>query len=111
MRPRYISSRATRPAPSHSLVKESTRNEHGELEVVDDVDFVDEATGDETGYDIGIGDDLFMVGRQIGREGMVGNTPVVRFGCISQMPGDPIVFLGSYLGPQTAYLAEMRSRN
>jgi hypothetical protein len=41
-------------------------------------------------YDIGPGDDVFMVGRFIQHEGRQRNTPVVRFGNISMMPWEPV---------------------
>jgi hypothetical protein len=40
--------------------------------------------------DIGIGDDIFVVGRFINHEGIQKNSPSVRFGSIAQMPGDKI---------------------
>jgi len=40
--------------------------------------------------DIGIGDDVFVVGRFINHEGIQKNSPSVRFGNIAQMPGDKI---------------------
>ena len=57
-------------------------------------------------FDVGIGDDLFLVGRFIDREGVQCNQPTVRFGAIAQMPGDPIK---TEVGNQDAYLAEIRS--
>jgi hypothetical protein len=41
--------------------------------------------------DIGPGDDVFVVGRFINREGRQKNIPSVRFGNIAQMPGDPLI--------------------
>jgi hypothetical protein len=55
---------------------------------------------------IGIGDDVFMVGRFINHEGVQRNRPTVRFGAIAQMPGDKIP---TDAGEQDAYLAEIRS--
>jgi hypothetical protein len=40
--------------------------------------------------DIGIGDDVFMVGRFAPHQGKHRNAPVVRYGNISRMPGEPI---------------------
>jgi hypothetical protein len=37
-------------------------------------------------FDIGIGDDVFVVGRFVNHEGKVQNTPSLRFGNIAQMP-------------------------
>jgi hypothetical protein len=39
---------------------------------------------------IGLGDDLFMVGRFINHDGKLKNTPVLRFGTIAMMPEEPI---------------------
>jgi hypothetical protein len=59
-------------------------------------------------YNIGIGDDVFMISRFIGHEGREENKPAVRFGNISVMPdpNDPVV---TDEGKQEAYLVEMRS--
>jgi hypothetical protein len=59
-------------------------------------------------YNIGLGDDVFMLGRLIGNEGKGRNMPVLRFGNISRMPSEdePIVIKGR---KQEAYLVEMRS--
>jgi hypothetical protein len=55
---------------------------------------------------VGPGDDVFVVGRFISREGKQKNLPSVRFGSIAQMPGDPIMSDGF---PQESYLVEARS--
>ena len=55
---------------------------------------------------VGIGDDLFVVGRFVDHDGIQRNQPTVRFGAIAQMPGDPIE---TKMGRQDAYLAELRS--
>jgi len=58
-------------------------------------------------YNIGIGDDAFMVGRFINHEGKQRNTPSIRFGNISMMPLEPIK---SPLGIlQESFLIEARS--
>ncbi|UGY23077.1 serine protease [Bradyrhizobium septentrionale] len=59
-------------------------------------------------YDIGVGDDAFVVGRFISREGKVRNLPAARFGAIAQMPGEPIVLEGEKVA-QESYLIEARS--
>ena len=41
--------------------------------------------------EIGVGDDVFMVGRFVDREGKSQNQPCIRFGNIAQYGGDPIV--------------------
>jgi len=57
--------------------------------------------------DIGIGEDVFSVGRFVNREGRQKNTPALRFGNISQMPGEPIRCDG--FTQNEAFLVEMRS--
>lgn len=57
-------------------------------------------------FDIGPGDDVFVVGRFINREGKQKNTPTVRFGNIAQMPIEPIISDGFH---QESYLVEGRS--
>jgi hypothetical protein len=42
-------------------------------------------------FDIGPGDDVYIVGRFINREGRQKNIPSVRFGNIAQMPGEPLI--------------------
>lgn len=57
-------------------------------------------------FDVGIGEDLFLVGRFVDRDGIQHNQPTVRFGAIAQMPGDPIE---TPIGRQDAFLTELRS--
>jgi len=57
--------------------------------------------------DIGPGDDVFIVGRFINREGKQKNMPSVRFGNIAQMPGDPLILEGGK--EQECFLVEGRS--
>ena len=42
---------------------------------------------------LGIGDNIFMVGRFINHEGKQRNAPLVRYGAISQMPSEPLLGL------------------
>lgn len=58
--------------------------------------------------DVGIGDDVNMVGRFINHEGRQTNRPSVRFGNISMMPGEPLEVEG-ISHPQEAYLIETRT--
>lgn len=58
-------------------------------------------------YDIGPGEDVFMVGRFIQHEGGQRNTPVVRFGNISMMPWEPVTNMRGI--KQESFLVEMRS--
>lgn len=55
----------------------------------------------------GIGDDVFVVGRFVSREGKQKNIPTVRFGNIAQMPADPIKMDDGT--EQECYLVEVRS--
>jgi hypothetical protein len=56
---------------------------------------------------IGPGDDSFLVGRFINHEGRQQNLPTVRFGCIAQMPSEPIVQDDGF--EQESFLVEARS--
>jgi hypothetical protein len=55
---------------------------------------------------VGPGDDVFVVGRFINHEGRQTNSPTARFGCIGQMPIEPIRVNGFN---QECYLVEARS--
>ena len=57
-------------------------------------------------FDIGPGDDVFIIGRFVNHEGRQRNIPSVRFGNVSQMPWEPIVIDGF---PQESFLVEGRS--
>lgn len=61
--------------------------------------------------EVGLGDNVFMVGRQAGFEGREVNEPVIRFGSVSKMPiGKGI--LNSALGIwQESFVCEMLSAN
>ena len=59
-------------------------------------------------FDIGPGDEAFVVGRFISREGRQKNVPSLRFGNIAQMPGEPIIDPVSGF-EQEAFLVEVRS--
>ncbi len=58
-------------------------------------------------YDIGSGDDVFLVGRFINHEGKQQNLPTVRFGCIAQMPFEPVRQDTGF--EQESFLVEARS--
>jgi hypothetical protein len=60
-----------------------------------------------TGH-IEVGNDVYMIGRFINHEGRVRNTPSVRFGNISMMPGEPI-YVDSKTQPQESFAVELRS--
>jgi len=55
---------------------------------------------------IGIGDDIFVVGRFINHEGRQKNSPTARFGNIAQMPNEPVK-VGGF--DQECFLVEARS--
>jgi hypothetical protein len=57
--------------------------------------------------DVGIGDDVFMVGRFIGHDGKQRNAPAVRFGNIAMMPTEKIISESGI--EQEAFLVEARS--
>jgi len=58
-------------------------------------------------HNIGLGDDLFMVGLFTKRKGRSQNIPIIRTGIISAMPDEP--FLDEFGDEYNAYLAEVRS--
>ena len=58
-------------------------------------------------FNIGIGDTVAMVGRLIGHDGKVRNSPIARFGTIAMMPGDKI--RNSFGADQETYLVECHS--
>jgi hypothetical protein len=57
---------------------------------------------------IQVGDEVYMIGRFINHDGRVRNTPSVRFGNISMMPGEPI-YVDSKTPPQESFAVELRS--
>jgi hypothetical protein len=57
-------------------------------------------------FDVGPGDEIFVPGRFVGRDGKQRNTPAVRFGNIAQMPEEPLTIDGRV---QECYLVEARS--
>lgn len=59
-------------------------------------------------YNIGIGDDAFVVGRLVNHEGRQRNAPIVRFGTIALM-ADPQEPIRTGMGEQEAFLVECRS--
>jgi hypothetical protein len=61
-------------------------------------------------HNIGIGDDVCIVGRYVDRQGKLTNVPTARFGSIAQMPDEkyPIVH-PSTKHKEVSYLVEMRS--
>ncbi len=59
-------------------------------------------------YNLGIGDDVFLVGRFINHEGKQRNLPAVRFGNIAMMPTEPIRNEEGLA--QESFLVELRSQ-
>jgi len=58
-------------------------------------------------FKIGVGDEVFMVGRFTGHAGKEKNLPIARFGSIAMMPSEGI---GNFLGKKRPhYLVEVRS--
>jgi hypothetical protein len=57
-------------------------------------------------FNVGIGDDVVLVGRFVNHEGEQRNQPTARFGMIAQMPGDKVY---TDVGAQEAFLADIRS--
>jgi hypothetical protein len=57
---------------------------------------------------IGIGDEVYMIGRFINHEGTPRNTPSVRFGNISMLPFEPI-YIDAETKPQLSFAIELRS--
>jgi hypothetical protein len=58
--------------------------------------------------EIGLGEEVFMIGRFINHQGRIHNSPAARFGSISVMP-EPI-WNSAILKDQLSYAVEMRSR-
>lgn len=59
---------------------------------------------------VGIGDEVFMIGRFINHEGIQKNAPLVRFGTIAQMPSDPVSYqLDGSRHDQESIIADIRS--
>ena len=58
-------------------------------------------------HDLGIGDEVFTVGRFVNHEGKQRNNPVVRFGNVAQMPLEPIRQDDGYM--QESFLVECKS--
>jgi len=69
--------------------------------------FLDE--GKMRSWYIGPGDDIYMVGRFINHEGQQKNSPTVRYGVISMLPGDPIKHPDDHM--QESFLIEMKSQS
>jgi hypothetical protein len=62
-------------------------------------------------HDIGVGDEVMMLGRFLNRDGIQKNTPTARFGHLAQMPGEFITVEigGKPFDQKDAFLIEARS--
>jgi hypothetical protein len=59
-------------------------------------------------FSVGIGDEVFFMGRFIAHDGKQTNQPIARFGSIAMMPGEPVLQKGrDYM--QESYLVDARS--
>jgi len=58
-------------------------------------------------YNVGIGDNVAMIGRLVGHDGKLRNSPTARFGSISMMPGEKIPNL--FKCDQESFLVECHS--
>ena len=65
--------------------------------------------GVQRGFDLGIGDAVFMLGRLIGVDGRDTNLVSLRFGNISMIPSEPIPASKGLTADQEALVVEMRS--
>lgn len=60
-------------------------------------------------HDVGIGDEVFMVGRFISHDGKQRNSPSVRWGHISMMPSELVHHPSNKTGSQESFLVEIHS--
>jgi hypothetical protein len=60
-------------------------------------------------HDVGIGDEVFMVGRFVSHDGRQKNQPSLRFGHVSMMPGDSIYHPSNTSGEQESFLVEVHA--
>ncbi len=70
---------------------------------------LDSQADDKASFNIGPGDEVYMVGRLIGHGGRVTNNPIARFGGISMMPNALELVRDGRAHDVEAYLIEMRS--
>ncbi len=59
--------------------------------------------------DVGIGDEVFMVGRFVSHDGTQQNSPSVRYGHVSMMPGEPVHHPSNLGHTQDGFLVEIHS--
>jgi hypothetical protein len=60
-------------------------------------------------YDIGIGDEVFMVGRFVNHDGKQRNLPSVRWGHVAMMPFEPVYHPSNPSNVQESFLVEVHS--
>jgi hypothetical protein len=84
------------------------RNDPPEMEVVSVSPGMFVAEHDVRINLVGVGDEVYLIGRFINHEGKVRNTPSARFGNISMMPGEPI-YIDARTPPQESFAVEIRS--
>jgi hypothetical protein len=60
-------------------------------------------------YDIGLGDETFMVGRFVNHEGIQRNSPSLRWGHISMLPSEPVYHPSNPRNEQESFLVEVYS--
>jgi hypothetical protein len=58
---------------------------------------------------VGIGDEVFMVGRFVNHEGKQRNTPSARFGNLAMMPSEPVAHPSNVSKEQISFLADIRT--
>lgn len=68
-----------------------------------------EVLHDPDGFDVGLGDDVFMIGRFVDMDGSGKNSPTARFGSISAVLV-PVLGRGPSRGAKDGYCLDMRSR-
>jgi hypothetical protein len=59
--------------------------------------------------DVGIGDEVFMIGRLVNHSGKQQNSPSLRWGHISMMPFEPVYHLSNSPQEQESFLVEVHS--
>src|SRR5260370_9388505 len=80
------------------------RTDRHKFKAIGTVDFLDKEK--ISGFNIGVADDAFMLGRFINHEGKQCNTPTARFGNIAMMPQETISHDGH---DEVSFLVEIRS--
>lgn len=95
----------THPVGDDLAIVPITLEDHHQFSSIGREHFINQSVIDK--YDIGIGDDVFVVGRFINHEGKQRNEPSLRFGNIAQMPGEKILQDTGF--EQESFLVEAKS--